>query len=120
MTNQEINEAVEKKLGIGIKCGCGHGYVDDEVPHTRHYATNIADAWEILDYIHKLLVPDSKQEDYWIVKINSRCGENNDKYWVIIRNFCFYDDKSNRYFDALADTAPLAICKAFLALKENT
>lgn len=94
MTDQEINEAVYKKLGW------------DATPQTfiPHYCTSIAAAWEIAEYLKAqkrckglALYSPFENESQWSFKI----------LWLPY------------IFEALAETAPMAICLAFLKLDEQ-
>ena len=91
MTNKEINAAVARKLG---------GKPPDH-PEQPKYSTDIAAAWKIVDSI--------KDGKFAIYK------DNPDGYTVT-------DGQSDEYSTILAraDTAPLAICKAFLKLDMAT
>lgn len=87
MTDQEINEAVAKKLGIDP--------FSFERDANRDYCHSIEAAWEILktaiEYECQLTYHHwADGTDFWEASINEQKAE--------------------------ADTAPMAICKAFLKL----
>lgn len=81
MTNQEINEAVARKLGYGTPTG-------NALPN---YCTSIAAAWEIASHCAKFSVFKEPDNYQWY------CDMNKQK---VIKG----------------DTAPMAICLAFLKL----
>lgn len=104
MTNQELNEAVARKLGWEVtesvsdpndKCFTPPGNAMDWGPEPPPYSTSIAAAWEIVDKI--FVVKLQKVSDEWQCELN--------------------DARGNSAFDA-SDTAPMAICKTFLKLQE--
>lgn len=100
MTNQEINEAVARRLGweelhpnhglLSKKIGANQ-YVSGPIPN---YCTDIAAAWEIV--------------------------EKNPKYFSVS-----WDDDAEKWnagwfeIEALADTPAMATCLAFLKLEET-
>ena len=95
MNPQEINEAVAKKLG----CKCNPRGIGDGkylcILCTTNYCGDIRAAWEILDQ--------------W----------NGD--WELHRQngaFDFVLYRPSEQYDAQSDTAPQAICLAFLKLEE--
>lgn len=94
MTNQEIDEAVARKLGHFVKCGIAEACDLKEIPA---YSTKIEAAWEIM-------------EAGEVVSIYKTRGG-----WMAHTKF---DEKEAKAF--CDKTAPLAICKAFLELKDGT
>lgn len=115
MTNSEINEAVARKLGWKVLSGgllaVPPDAFDDAAKRLPNYAESIAAAWEIVEFIHNKgfdmeLMHTSPQ---WIT-------ENPDEKWMIyVRR---YDTDRNPFENVFAETAPLAICLAFLKLPD--
>lgn len=101
MTNTEINEQVARKLGWKAEIV---GFVDDPIPgapcqkvalyqNTPDYAGSIQAAWEIWDHFNEMATL-TKHNGKWILSYGRR-------------------------FSIEADTAPLAICLAFLKLEDK-
>lgn len=96
MTPQEINEAVARKLGVGN--------MDSIVINGKlircplDYCNSIAAAWEIVDHIKSLAVR---------FDVELSCGQSR----------CQIDTLDEISVIGRADTAPMAICLAFLKLK---
>jgi hypothetical protein len=110
MTNQEINEAVASKLGWRVAHGLGCMGVgtlitkpDGTISMTDvpDYCTDISAAWEIVIKSFKSFYL------FW-----DKCTDT----W-----FCKWDNQRRPMegcrYTAEADTAPMAICLAFLKLK---
>lgn len=100
MTDQELNEAVARKLGVPYKPCLPDCHVGDmgECDHTSNYCHSIEAAWEVVEYMaEKHLV---------------RVGKQPVGLW-----FCTLDYEPND--KGAADTAPMAICKSFLKLESN-
>lgn len=106
MTNQEINEAVAKRLGWKFKTddvSGNHwhkdGYCYDEIPD---YCSDIAAAWKIPEHL--------KATKYHCVQLNANVFNQQYGFWIgtIYKQEVFGE----------SDTAPMAICKAFLKLEE--
>jgi Phage ABA sandwich domain len=102
MTNQEINEAVARKLGWTYdEKFQDWGNPQDEKMLLPDYCGSIAAAWEIVEH----------------VKLPMQLGNN-----CVVKGsewYCFWwDNKNNREYREHADTAPMAICLAFLKLGE--
>lgn len=100
MTDQEINEAVARKLGWKpdtCKCWPGHTVHCEIAP--KDYCHSIAAAWGIVEEIKA----ETLFELCW-----------HDGAW-----HCYveYEERSNRIHKE-ADTAPMAICLAFLKLDQ--
>lgn len=106
MTNHEINEQVARKLGYkkdhqDIEDSDGYDYWDDgKHPHKDEldFTTSISAAWEIVEHLkptHFIQV--------WEYPTYCNCR--------IIRE--------QRVFEAQANTAPLAVCLAFLKLEDK-
>lgn len=118
MTNQEINEAVAKKLGhnepfIYVKlayCYTGHKYYPD-------YSGDIAAAWEIMETHCIALVPFQKRWYATSMDMPEREGEC---FEIWTQTNCATENECSCGRCAVADTAPLAICKAFLKLPQLT
>ena len=103
VTTQELDEAVARKLGAKPKIHLIHdpiegAYSNHAVAYEyRPYSTSIEAAWEIVEKIRQSeLVALCWHDGYWHCEINCCDGK--------------------REIDEEADTAPMAICKAFLAL----
>jgi len=106
MTDQEINEAVAKKLGwekMQNPAVIGEGYLTSwknptsSYGHPPDYCHSIEAAWEIVEKIKETeLFALCFHDGQWHCEINCVDGE--------------------RPIDQEADTAPMAICKAFLKL----
>lgn len=91
MTNQEMNEAVARKLRVRPRD------VDFET-WPPPYSTDISAAWEIVEKLKATeLVALCFHDGHWHCEINCCDGE--------------------RPIDEEGDTAPMAICLAFLELK---
>lgn len=93
MTNQEINEAVAKKLGWDNKPF--HGYIRPNMPN---YSTDISAAWEVVEKHQISLKYYGEAWDCTLTKLL-------DGRWINA--------------ESTADTAPMAICLAFLKLETN-
>jgi hypothetical protein len=104
MTNQEINEAVARKLGWTLSGGLGwmsppiYRKPDDVIcqkPNPPDYAGSIQAAWEILEYLCK----HGKPPIIWMCEDGEACI-------------------SFKYDEMVTDIlpVPLAICLAFLKL----
>ena len=106
MTNQEINEAVARKLGWGFEDNHWYPVHIPEKPayRTKHlptFCTSIAAAWEILEALPK-----------WEIK---RDGTTVIVYlWDKTTQDGF--SQTEHFQGIAADTAPMAICLAFLKL----
>lgn len=104
MTDQEINEAVARKLGwkpTKTKYSTFDGQHDAEVIRCRvskmpDYCHSIAAAWEAVKYIQKMEI-----------SVDVRAWSSN-SFSVFIR--CGIE------MTAIANTAPMAICLAFLKM----
>lgn len=70
-----------------------------------HYETNIADAWEVVEFM---------RERGWDVSVHTPA--NHDPYAMLCGPEKRHDGLGGPY---VAPTAPLAICKAFVAAMEN-
>jgi hypothetical protein len=68
------------------------------IRHLPHYSTDIKAAWEVVEKFHK--------DGY------DPCVNFGSTFHVDEWHACFY--KGGHYYDAYADTAPLAICRAAL------
>lgn len=104
MTDQEINEAVGKKLGYSWP---PIPVYDTSTGETKtiwpNYSTDISAAWEIVDLLHKKWVFVSVEASF--------------RGWRCLLNSGWFTELQNeRSIDASADTAPMAICLAFLKL----
>lgn len=98
MTDLEINQAVAKK--IGDWSGCAETLPD--------YCNSIKAAWEIVEKERMHVIPVNNGQWY------ANTGEidrNGSDEWYWGRNA--FDEE---YKDFIADTAPMAICLAFLKL----
>ena len=108
MTNTEINEAVARKLGY-------YGRIDFTSEHPMYpipdYCSSIQAAWEIpgLESVVRL------ENGRWHARFGS--GATNMTYYEI----GIYDDDESPFTDhvAFADTAPMAICLAFLEISDG-
>jgi len=114
MTDQElqdINERVAKKLGAdkqpGGPCWCKRNYCDHRENY-RDYSTSIEAAWEIPGIESIVRLDDGR----WYVRFGEGTALNN--YYEID----IYEDHKFSMPEAIAPTAPLAICLAFLKLPE--
>lgn len=106
MTDQEINEAIARKLGV--KFGIESKQVGDTEIFTHriyplpNYCHDIKAAWGIVEHLTK--------ENKWFRL------ENNDGWHFGPVELCgdeLYIDEP----EGIADTAPMAICLAFLKLQ---
>src|ERR1041385_4445881 len=109
MTDQEINEAVARKLGwkffdehyqywIPPTVEAVHKY-GDRPNYLPLYTKKIEHVWDIVDYL--------KATDTCCVQIN--CDDKSAGCWI--------GNKKNRLCFEEARTVPMAICKAFLKLR---
>jgi hypothetical protein len=89
MTNEEIDEAVARKLGLEI-------YPQTFIPH---YSRSIAAAWDVVEKLFR---------DGMCIQINIAGNEK--------MVGCRIGDKYQSKENGEADTAPMAICLAFLEL----
>jgi hypothetical protein len=117
MTNTEINEAIARKLGwTQIQFKMRNGHKSEQLEGVRlppidtptcpmfsdipNYCTNIADAWEIVEKSFSSFY-------MWY----DECSET----WTVDADCCRVTKESCKW-KAHADTAPHAICLAFLKL----
>lgn len=107
MTNQELNELVARKLGKGhIQDGW------EKVCVIPNYSTSIQAAWEIVEWLGK------QDVDGYGYSVNIFNMDTDPDGW-----YCSISHLDSHMMKGLpqekADTAPLAICKAFLKLDEK-
>lgn len=95
MTNEEINEAVARRLGWSQDHGIWERNNDPFRAALPDYCTDIKAAWEIVPKLEKFVL--HYQTDRWVCTF-----KNGDDVESIV-----------------ADTAPMVICKAFLKLDEK-
>lgn len=103
MKNSEINEAVARRLGKGhIQDGW------EKVCIIPDYTDSIQAAWEIVAFLKNH-------------SINLRLTDPLTGWYCSIFSWVGYPDKSKRIneVETEADTAPLAICLAFLKLGDK-
>lgn len=97
MTNQETNEKVAHGLGWHRTSGTHNGWFREshhlEVPTLPDYATSIEAAWEIIQHVRGYFALIRKENGQWV---------------------CWFDDSSV----SCAETAPRAICEAYLKLHQ--
>lgn len=109
MTDQEINEAVARKLGwIDIEPSTnpllfyGHRQINDELELVPDYCHSIAAAWEVVEHLQK----------EFIIYV---FGGMPNSVW-----HCDIQDHPTAHLGRIvsqsADTAPMAICLTFLKL----
>lgn len=108
LTDQEINEAVARKLGFLWEKG-------DPMAITRDYCHSIQAAWEIVENL-------KNSKKTFVVHIgglvNNPCGCGSFEKWIYVCNI--FDPGQFILAGAHhADTAPMAICLAFLKLDAN-
>lgn len=141
MTNLELNEACARKLGyhedmpmsspVGDPCGFLWIKGSDTSKHYTlpPYSTSIEAAWEIVEYIAKKLDPNGPLEETRHPDGRDRFmgygfhlehhSENSCEKWIctLPEIVCAPPyEEMNDHIQAEADTAPLAICLAFLKL----
>lgn len=119
MTNQEINEAVARKLGwVYLEDGCeilslGHLHRPSGVcwfAMSPRYCEDIAAAWEIMEREDFMIVAMSDSKEYRAGKFIGNYGPAGEEptyvygHWSVV---------------AVAETAPMAICLAFLNLEDK-
>jgi hypothetical protein len=104
MTDAEINEAVAKRLGWTVKLKCGprgkDGMTKDEINYfpLPDYCHSIQAVWEVVASI---------LDKKWDFKLKWDIDYVSDRWaW-----FCVFAG-----YKSQADTAPMAICLAFLKL----
>lgn len=113
MTDQEINEAVARKLGWNCVCNChpGPSYSCEcfmyrcEISKPKDYCHSIAAAWEIPNIESLIRLRDGR----WSARFGD--GASDGSYYEV----GIYSDYDYGEM-AIADTAPMAICLAFLKL----
>lgn len=114
MTDQEINEAVARKLGYrkealthsspSVHADYWWRNLDNEGVSLPDFCHSIAAAWEIVPHI----------PGFWLQRMTT--------HW----NVCNYQENDESVghestrFIASSDTAPMAICLAFLKLNDTT
>jgi hypothetical protein len=107
MTDQELNEAVARKLGAEKVYWTAQAYKDGKLDW-KPYSTAIEAAWEIVEYIfNEGLAVDftSEYRGKWFeVQINKQKDLGDGLY------------EHERFWTGEADTAPRAICESFLKL----
>lgn len=114
MENAEINEAVARKLGWAIDktsdflpwYGKPGGRPESSmIRDLPDYCHSIDAAWEVVEF--------------WLTsEIRFRTFEmkkNNASHWYIQ----FTQENDGHIYDSVADTAPMAICRAFLKVGEK-
>jgi len=110
MTNQEINEAVARKLGwIKVLAGWMDNSRHSIHPNIPNYCTDIADVWEIVEDL-----PYFKLSTVGYMSIKDRSAITKWECTTVTGA----PTQPIGYL-AEADTAPMAICLAFLKLKES-
>lgn len=103
-SREEVNEAVAKKMGSEVQCAC-HVSMGEDL-HWPHYSTDIRAAW-------------------WVVEFLGPKFNNIALNWDDGGFYCTLDggqlNVGNKWphVTETADSAPMAICKAFLRLKES-
>lgn len=106
MTDQEINEAVARKLGWTKNIP----KVPCEDPTCEIWTRNDPEAYmdSLPDYCHSI-------EAAWEILTSLKCDWEikTTKYGIDIRIY----DEAGQYPSAVSATAPMAICLAFLKLK---
>lgn len=130
MTDSELNEAVARKLGYEICTEAGHVIGKDGFAYDLPlYSTSIAAAWEIVEYIATKLDPNGPREMTKHSDGRDRYvgygfhlehhSENAREKWIctLPEIVCAPPyEEMNDYIQEEADTAPRAICEAFLKL----
>lgn len=99
MTDQEINEAVARGLGVPFCSLKGH-----EIFAPKDYCHDIKAAWEVVEHILLIVGDDG---DYYTVALSLNKNET----------LCVINELSDSRIEARADTASMAICLAFLKLE---
>ncbi len=108
MIDSEINEAVARKLGIDPKAGFAGVATDGSLVFSLpDYCHDIAAAWEIVEKIRAM--------GYQVI-INA--GAVGRKEFTISISGDVTKPPYQPLFSEEADTAPMAICLAFLKLQE--
>lgn len=116
MTNQEINEAVARKLGWkhaqcqdapGLKTGKEWWFDLEGMPRdTPDFCHSIAAAWEIVEKfqynLRRIKAMPANKESFWLYKFEICTGP-------------FAED----WISESADTAPMAIALCFLKLEDS-
>ena len=103
MTNPEINKAVARKMGLIPEPTKYYGIVwckpgTNEGQNLKDYCINIAAAWEIVEKLSDI--------GFCVMKVPY------EKTWKIVVG----SEISKIGFEVRADTAPMAICLAFLKI----
>jgi len=117
MTDQEINEAVARKLGVAVTVGdlkepnqYNHDYWDGLPRRTDKnirlripdYCTDIKAAWEVAEKFEQFDLKKNWDSGKWTCGIGTWGNGMNPRQSIRL--------------EAEADTAPMAICMAFLKL----
>jgi hypothetical protein len=124
VTNHEINEAVARKLGwIDIqpssnpKIFYGFRGDTDEMQLIPDYCTSIAAAWEIVEKQSMALVPFSSGR--WYATTIDMPETENECFEIWTQSNCATENECSCGCCVVADTAPMAICLAFLKLEDK-
>lgn len=111
MADEEVNIAVARKLGYDVIAGDDSAiFIRTVMPkpldikHLPDYCTSIKAAWEIVEFILRNIQNDGDHFDIGLT------GHGNE--WL-----CVINELSDKRIEARADTAPMAICLAFLKLE---
>ena len=109
MTDQEINEAVAKKLG-GERRTLPDAYLEDGtvVRHYPDYCRSIAAAWEIVEKFPSMGLFRTNKGN-WYCCPNFGLSEESEGEW-------YFRAEKNSPFESLASTPAMAISLAFLKL----
>lgn len=123
MTDQEINEQVARKLGWNklAKLDDSTGYLygwkfKGELANPPDYCHSIEAAWEILEKKQIALVPTNTG---WFATSRDAVLEEGECLEIWIPSGCATRDHCGCLRCAIADTAPMAICLAFLKLEDG-
>lgn len=120
MTNQEINSAVARKLGWmkldkpDYSLSHPHYWKNEKggLDELKDWSISVASAWEIVEKAKLHLIPTDKG---WFCS-SGEVIEEGDGHEIYHPGYCVTRDLCGCGFCAIADTAPLAICQAFLKL----
>lgn len=114
MTPQEINEAVARKLGriAGVR---KRGFAQQQHYDYPDYCRDIAAAWEIMEKVKIIsLVPTNRG---WHASSSEGQATEDDCIELWYPTNCMTRNEDGCGCCAIADTAPMAICLAFLKLE---
>lgn len=119
MTDQEINEAVARKLGYCTEnhsLSCKKAYWSEQLgPDFCH---SIAAAWEVVEWLHDKGDQNKPDSIPYGFRLEHHTENSEDKWVCELPNVTWAPpyEEMNSDITVEADTAPMAICLAFLKM----